>query len=94
MDSGLLRDGQTLYFYHTRTFNDEQAQVITSSNKLKYKIDGKVYSTSELAKQLLIKHGFKRDDHGVAGPKYWRTEDGKLLNDLNEQIRKRRGEKS
>jgi predicted type IV restriction endonuclease len=91
---GLLRDGQILLFYNTRTFNDEQAQVIALSNKLKYRSDGKIYSISELAKILLIKHGFKRDEHGVAGPKYWRTEEGKLLNDLNEQIRRQRGDRS
>jgi len=94
VDSGLLRNGQTLYFHHSRTFNDEQAQIIASSNKLKYKSDGKIYSTSELAKILMIKHGFKRDEHGVAGPKYWKTEEGKLLNDLNEQIRKQRGDRT
>jgi len=90
----LIRDGQTLFFYNTRNFNDEQALVIASSNKLKYKSDGKIYSTSELAKNLLIKHGFKRDEHSVAGPKYWKTEEGRLLNDLNEQIRKQRGDRN
>jgi len=94
IDAGLLRNGQTLYFYNTRTFTEEQAQIIASSNKLKYKLDGKIYSISELAKSLLIKHGFKRDEHGVAGPKYWKTEEGKLLNDLNEQIRKQRGDRN
>ena len=94
VNAGLLRDGQTLYFFNTRLFSEEQAQIIISSNKLKYKTDGRIYSISELAKQLLIKHGFKRDEHGVAGPKYWKTEEGKLLNDLNEQIRKQRGDRS
>lgn len=94
VNAGLLRDGQTLYFFNTRLFSDEQAQVIASSNKLKYKIDGRIYSISELAKQLLIKLGFKRDEHGVAGPKYWKTEEGKLLNNLNEQIRKQRGDRN
>lgn len=94
VNAGLLREGQILLFYNTRTFNNEQAQVIALSNKLKYKSDGKIYSISELAKILLIKHGFKRAEHGVAGPKYWRTEEGKLLNDLNEQIRRQRGDRS
>lgn len=58
------------------------------------KSGGKIYSISELAKVLMIKHGFKRDEHGVAGPKYWRTEEGKLLNNLNEQIRRQRGDKN
>lgn len=93
VDAALVRDGQTLYFHHTRLFEDEQAEIIASSNKLRYKADGKIYSTSDLAKVLLIKHGFKRDEHGVAGPKYWRTEDGKLLNDLNELVRGQRGDR-
>jgi len=93
VDARLIKDGQTLYFYNTRFFKDEQAQIIVSSNKLKYKSDGKIYSTSELAKILLIKHNFKHDEHGVAGPKYWKTEDGKLLNDINEQLRRQRGDR-
>jgi len=93
VNAGLVRDGQTLYFYHTRLFQDEQAEIIASSNKLGYKADGKIYSISDLAKTLLIKHGFKRDKHGVAGPRYWRTEDGKLLHDLNEQVRAQRGDR-
>jgi predicted type IV restriction endonuclease len=93
VDAKLIKDGQTLYFYHTRLFKDEQAQIIVESNKLKYKSDGKIYSTSDLAKKLLIKHHFKRDDHGVAGPKYWKAEDGKLLNVINEQLRGQRGDR-
>ena len=93
VDAGLVRDGQTLYFYHTQLFQDERAEIIASSNKVRYKADGKIYSISDLAKRLLIKHGFKRDEHLVAGPKYWGTEDGKLLNDLNEQVRAQRGDR-
>lgn len=93
VDAGLIKNGQTLYFYNTRFFKEEQAQIIAQSNRLKYKNDGKIYSTSELAKVFLIKHHFKRDDHGVAGPKYWKTEDGKLLNDINEQLRRQRGDR-
>jgi len=93
VDADLIKNGQTLYFYNTRFFKDEQAQIIAPSNKLKYKKDSKICSISELAKILLIKHGFKRDEHGVAGPKYWKTEDGKLLNDINEQLRRQRGDR-
>lgn len=89
----LVKDGGTLYFYHTRLFSDEQAQIVTSSNALKYKADGQLYSASDLAKKLLMKHGFKHDQHGVAGPKYWKTEDGRLLNELNEEVRSRRGDR-
>ena len=93
VDAGLLRDGQALCFYNTRPFPDEQAQVLALSSRLKYRADGRIYSISELAKTLLIKHRFKNDDHGVAGPRYWRTEDGKLLNDLNEKVRAQRGDR-
>ena len=91
--AGLIRDGQILYFYHTRLFDNEQAQIMTSLNKVKYRKDGRVYSVSELAKTLLKKHGFKRDEHGVAGPRYWKTKDDRLLNDLNEEIRRKRGDR-
>lgn len=89
VNDGLLRDGGTLYFYNTRLFEGEQAQIVAPLNKLKYKGDS--YSVSNLAAVLLKKHGFKRQDdtHGVAGPIYWKTEGGKLLNDLNEQVRRR-----
>ncbi|MBN2020233.1 MAG: hypothetical protein JW749_08415 [Sedimentisphaerales bacterium] len=94
VDAGLLRDGQTLFFYHTgQAFKDEKVTVLASMSKVKYERDGKIYSLSELAKNLLQKHCGKRDEHQVAGPKYWQTYDGRLLNDLNEQIRSRRGDR-
>lgn len=92
ISAGLLRDGQVLYFYHTRPFTNERAQVIASSNQLKYEGDGRAYAISELAKILFPKYGFKEQE--VQGPKYWKTEDGKLLHDLNEQIRKQRGDRT
>lgn len=93
VDGSIIRNGETLYFYHTRLFEDERAEVIASSNRLRYKSDGKIYSVSKLAEFLLRKHGFKRDKHGVAGPRYWVTKERKLLNDLNEQIRAQRGDR-
>ncbi|MBI2329692.1 MAG: hypothetical protein HYU85_08715 [Chloroflexi bacterium] len=91
MSYGLLSDRQVLYFYNTRLFTDERAQVIASSNELKYEGDGRNYSKSELAKILLIKHSFKHDEHGVWGPIYWKTQEGRLLKDLEEQVRSLRG---
>jgi hypothetical protein len=91
--AGLVRDEQTLHFYHTRPFTQEQATILASSNKLRYKLDGKIYSISKLATILLKKHGFKHDAHPVAGPLYWKTYDGKLLNDINEIIRAQRGDR-
>ena len=67
--------------------------MVTSANQLEYEADGRTYSKSELAKILLIKHGFKHDDHGVAGPRYWKTEEGQFLGDLEENIRSKRGDR-
>ena len=87
VDAGLVRNGQILYFFHGTVFKDEQAEIVSSQNKLKYKGDGKLYSISELAKNIDIKLGLKHDEHGVAGPGYWQTEDGRLLHHLNEIVR-------
>src|SRR3989344_692666 len=92
VDNGLLKDGQILFFFNTHIFKEEQAQVVAQSNKLRYKSDGKFYSSSILAKTLLVKHGYANHPWGVQGPKYWKTGDGKLLHDLNEQIRTKRGD--
>ena len=89
VNAGLIRNGQTLYFFHMGrgVFKDEQAEIIADQNKLKYKKDKKIYSISDLAKIIDMKLGLKKDDHGVAGPRYWQTEDGKLLHSLNEKVR-------
>jgi len=93
VEANLIRDGQALYFYHTQVYKGEEAQVVASSNRLKYRKDGKTYSTSELAKRLLIKYRYKTDEHGVAGPLYWKTEDMISLNNLNEELRRKRGDR-
>lgn len=89
VDVGLVRNGQTLYFFHGRVFKNEQTEIVANQNKLKYKGNGKLYSISEIAKIIDRKLGLKHDEHGVAGPRYWQTEDGKLLHDLNETVRQR-----
>jgi hypothetical protein len=89
VDAGLVKNGQTLYFFHGKVYKDKQAEIVTNENKLRYKHDGKLYSVSELAKNIDIKLGLKHDEHGVAGPRYWETEDGKLLHDLNEIVRQK-----
>lgn len=35
VDAGLIRNGQTLYFHHTRLFEDERVEIIASSNQLR-----------------------------------------------------------
>lgn len=93
VDARLVRNGQTVYFFHGSVFKDEQAEIVANQNKLKYKGDGGLYSISEIAKIIDIKVGLKRDEHGVAGPKYWVTDDEKSLNDLNERVRHQRGDR-
>jgi len=88
VDAGLVKNSQILYFFHGRVFKGEQAEIVANQNKLKYKDDGNFYSVSEIAKIIDIKLGLKHDEHGVAGPRYWQTEDGRLLHDLNEIVRK------
>lgn len=89
VDAGLIKNGQTLYFFHGKVYKDKQAEIVANENKLRYKHDGKLYSISELAKNIDIKLGLKHDEHGVAGPRYWETEDGKLLHDLNQTVRQK-----
>ncbi|MHB1439979.1 MAG: hypothetical protein ACYCSO_05245 [Cuniculiplasma sp.] len=87
VDKNLLKDKQVLYFFHGRMYKDETAEVNYKEDKLLYHTDNKLYSVSDLAKKIDIKVGLKRDNHGVAGPRYWKTQDGRLLNDINEEIR-------
>lgn len=87
VDKNFLKDKQVLYFFHGRKYPDETAEVNYKEDKLLYRTDNKLYSVSNLAMKIDIKVGLKHDDHGVAGPKYWKTQDGKLLNDINEEIR-------
>lgn len=72
--AGLLKDGQILYFFNTRLFNDEKARIMASQNQVRYETDGKLYSVSALAKNLLVKHGFINAQTAVKGPLYWKTE--------------------
>lgn len=94
VDARLIQDGQDLYFYYTQLFKGEKATVMARENKLKYTSDGNFYSVSQLATILLKNHGFRRGVHLEAGPRYWKTYDGRSLNDLNEEIRRGRGDRS
>jgi len=91
VDAGLVRDGQTLFLFYNRRIGDEQVQIVASLNKLKYKKNGKLYTSSDLALKLLQELGLIGSDRiSIRGPLHWQTEDGKILNDLNEQVRAQR----
>ena len=92
VDAGLIKDGQTLFLFYNQRIGDEQVQIVASSNKVKYKKDGVSYTTSDLALNLLKKHNLIGSDRtSTRGPLHWQTEDGKILNELNEQVRQKRG---
>lgn len=89
--AGLLKDGEVLYFYNTRLFKDERATVVADQNKLRYESDGNMYSPSRLAEVLFDKYNFNYV--ALRGPNYWITEGGKLLVDLQEKVREKRGDR-
>ncbi len=91
ISEGLLKDGEVLYFYNTRLFSDERAQVIASENKLRCQADGNLYSKTKLAERLFRKYDFKYV--ALRGPQYWKTEDGRSLVELEEQVRSLRGDR-
>jgi len=91
VSAGLLVDGQVLYFYNTRPFKDERAQVMASENKLRYQADGNLYSKTKLAERLFRKYDFKYV--ALRGPQYWKIEDGRSLVELEEQVRSLRGDR-
>jgi thymidylate synthase len=93
VSEGLVKDGQIVHLYYRQAYANEKAQILTSENKLKYLRDSKVYSVSELARELLLKNHCIKQKYDVQGPKYWQTESGQTLDELNEIIRKKRGER-
>lgn len=92
VEAGLINNKEILYFYNNRIYKDEQAEVIAETNKVKYLKDNKTYSVSELARTIRTQLGYRYTDKATcAGPKFWMTKDGKLLNDLNNQYRIKNG---
>lgn len=75
---GLLTHGQivTLVDYSGKRYEGETAQV--HGSQLLY--DGRRYSMSKLANQLLKKHGYKSDS--VRGPAHWVTSSGATIVEL------------
>lgn len=92
---GLINDGQILYLYSPShgKFPDEQGQVVAASNELKYLKDGKLYAKARLAGELLFKRGLIHNK-SIQGPKYWITDKDKVLFDLEEEVRKLRGDRA
>ena len=92
IEAGLIRDGQLLYFtWQGNAYKDERATIMASQNLLVYK--GQTYSKTRLAINLAAKYHLTdnyRPPVRLAGPLYWKTEDGKILADLEYQIKNKR----
>jgi hypothetical protein len=76
--AGLLKNGQRLFFQDYRGNRYHQYQVTLSSSSLIWKNNS--YSMSDLAQELLNKHGY--DNDFVRGPLFWITEEGKTVKEL------------
>ncbi len=86
-DHGLIKDGQKLFLYCNGTIRDEQVFVSLKDNKIKYK-DGKYYSPSRLALEILKRRKLTQSRKAIRGPDHWQTESGELLTVLHDKVRK------
>ena len=83
---GKLKEGDKLIFCNKKgrePYPNEYA--IVEGAKLRY-LDGNLYSAN-LAKKLRYKLGLTRKEEETQGPIFWITENGKLLDDLNNEVR-------
>jgi len=87
---GLIQNLERVHLcYNGRPFREEEAEMVVSEGKLRYQ--GNLYASSNLAAKLLVSHGCIRNGP-VQGPVYWRTHSGKLLHELNQEVRSKRGD--
>lgn len=88
----LLKERQKLIFCDKKgrkPYPEEYASV--EGDSLRYR-DGNLYSPSDLAKKLRKMLGLTLTEQETQGPIYWITENRRLLNELNDEARKRRKE--
>lgn len=84
----LIKERQKLIFCDKKgrkPYPEEYAFV--EGNSLRYR-DGNLYSPSDLAKELRYKLGLTKKKQETQGPIYLITENGRLLDDLNDEARK------
>ena len=75
---GIIKNGEKLYLIDYQGNRVQGVQATITGSDLLY--DGARYSMSNLAKEILTKHGFKSTS--VRGPGHWSTEEGKTVKDL------------
>ena len=79
--NGFVRNGEKLYLVDYQGNRVQQFRAVVSGGYLTY--NGKRYSMSNLAKELLTKVGFKSG--AVRGPAHWVNEQGKSIMKLWQQ---------
>lgn len=85
---GKINEGDKLFFYdriRRKRYDDEYAFV--EGDKLRYWRDNHPYSPSVLAKKLRKEVGLTDKEQETQGPIFWINEKGKILDDLNDEIR-------
>ncbi len=85
---GKIKEGDKLFFYdriRIKRYEDEYAFVV--GDRLRYWRDNNLYSPSDLAKKLRKKVGLTESEQETQGPIFWITENDKILDDLNDEMR-------
>jgi hypothetical protein len=75
---GIVRNGQKLYLIDYKGNRVKKLSALVSGSSLSF--EGKRYSMSSLAAELLQREGFT--SQAVRGPAHWVTEDGKTIKQL------------
>jgi hypothetical protein len=92
IDAGFLKE---LYVFHFRwrhkDYENERAEIVRP-NSLKYLSDGNVYTKTGLALKLIKKYNLSKLEH-FQGPLYWATDNGKLLEQIENEFRIKRGDR-
>ncbi len=85
---GKIKEGDKLFFYdriRRKRYEDEYAFV--AGDKLRYWRDNRFCSPTQLAKKLRTKVHLTDADQATQGPIFWITENGRILDDLNNEVR-------
>lgn len=85
---GKIKEGDKLFFYdRIRRKRYEEEYAFVAGDKLLYRRDNRFYSPSDLAKKLRKDVHLTDAEQETQGPIFWITENGKILDDLNDEVR-------
>ncbi len=83
-----IKEGDKLFFYERtrkKLYKDEYAFV--TGDKIRYCRDNRLYSLSDLARRLRKGVGLTDTEQETQGPIYWITKKGKIIDELNNEVR-------